>query len=215
MKQLLLNIQPPAQPSLKNFIHGQNAEAIVALQTWMHPDNTSRFIYLWGGAGSGKSHLLKAASLATQAPLISTGADIKEALGDLPLVIVDDVHLLDADAQIGLFDLFNRLRAAGGSLLTSGNAAPQYLNLRIDLTTRLGWGLVYQLHVLSDADKAQALKHHALQRGMKLPDEVVDYCLRHLRRDLPSLMTVLDALDEWSLTEKRPITLPLLRSLLQ
>lgn len=215
MKQLLLNIQPPAQPSLKNFVYGQNAEAIAALQTWMQPENTSRFVYLWGEPGSGKSHLLKAASVATKAPLISTGADINEALGDLPLVIVEDVHLLHAEAQIGLFDLFNRLRAAGGSLLTSGNAAPQYLNLRIDLTTRLGWGLVYQLHALSDADKVQALKHHALQRGMKLPDEVVDYCLRHLRRDLPSLMTVLDALDEWSLTEKRPITLPLLRSLLQ
>lgn len=196
-------------------MYGQNAEAIAALQTWMQPENTSRFVYLWGEPGSGKSHLLKAASVATKAPLISTGADINEALGDLPLVIVEDVHLLHAEAQIGLFDLFNRLRAAGGSLLTSGNAAPQYLNLRIDLTTRLGWGLVYQLHALSDADKVQALKHHALQRGMKLPDEVVDYCLRHLRRDLPSLMTVLDALDEWSLTEKRPITLPLLRSLLQ
>ncbi len=50
---------------------------------------------------------------------------------------------------------------------------------------------------------------------MKLPDEVVDYCLRHLRRDLPTLMATLDALDQWSLTTKRPVTVPMLRKLLQ
>jgi DnaA family protein len=74
---------------------------------------------------------------------------------------------------------------------------------------------VYQLHPLNDDEKAQALKQHAKERGMNLPKEVVDYCLRYLRRDLPTLMAVLDALDEWSLTEKKPVTVPMLRKLLQ
>ena len=69
--------------------------------------------------------------------------------------------------------------------------------------------------ILTDEDKARALKQHAQERGMKLPDEIVDYCLRHLRRDLRTLMTMLDALDQWSLTAQRPVTLPLLRQLLQ
>jgi len=68
---------------------------------------------------------------------------------------------------------------------------------------------------LSDEEKAQALKNHAAARGMKLPDEVIDYCLRYLRRDLPNLMATLEALDEWSLTEKKAVTVPLLRKLLQ
>jgi DnaA family protein len=54
-----------------------------------------------------------------------------------------------------------------------------------------------------------------MERGMRLPSEVVDYCLRYLRRDLSTLMATLDALDEWSLTTKKPITVPLLRQLLQ
>jgi DnaA family protein len=83
------------------------------------------------------------------------------------------------------------------------------------LATRLSWGLVYQLQPLSDEEKAQALKTHAEERGMKLPEEVLEYCLRHLRRDLPTLMATLDALDKWSLTAKRPVTLPLLRQMLQ
>ena len=87
--------------------------------------------------------------------------------------------------------------------------------MRDDLATRLAWGLVYQLHPLNDAEKAQALKNHAKERGIKLPDDVIDYCLRYLRRDLPTLMATLDALDEWSLTAHKPVTVPMLRKLLQ
>ena len=59
------------------------------------------------------------------------------------------------------------------------------------------------------------MRNHANARGMKLPHEVLDYCLRYLRRDLPTLIATIDALDEWSLTYQRPVTLPLLRQLLQ
>ena len=202
MKQLLLDIQPPSPPTLDNFIAGSNAEALHSLKMAIEGANEARFIYLWGAPGSGKSHLLQACNhLAHER--------------DLPLSVVDDVNTLDEEAQIELFNYFNQLRASGGILITSGNAAPTQMGLRDDLATRLAWGLVYQLHPLSDEEKAQALKTHASERGMKLPDDVVDYCLRYLRRDLPTLMAVLNALDKWSLTEKKPVTVPLLKKLLQ
>jgi DnaA family protein len=202
LKQLLLDIQPPSPPTLANFIAGTNAEALHSLQMAIDGASDSRFIYLWGAAGSGKSHLLQACN------------DLAYERG-LPLSVVDDVNTLDEDAQIELFNYFNQLRASGGILITGGNAAPTQMGLRDDLATRLAWGLVYQLHPLTDEEKAQALKTHAKERGMKLPDEVVDYCLRYLRRDLPTLMAVLNALDKWSLTEKKPVTVPLLKKLLQ
>lgn len=202
MKQLLLDIQPPSPPTLANFIAGTNAEALHSLQMAIDGASDARFIYLWGSAGSGKSHLLQACN------------DLAYERG-LPLSVVDDVNTLDEDAQIELFNYFNQLRASGGILITGGNAAPTQMGLRDDLATRLAWGLVYQLHPLTDEEKAQALKTHAKERGMKLPDEVVDYCLRYLRRDLPTLMAVLNALDKWSLTEKKPVTVPLLKKLLQ
>ncbi len=202
MKQLLLDIQPLAPATLDNFIAGSNEEALHSLKMAIDGANEARFIYLWGAPGSGKSHLLQACNdLALDR--------------DLPLSVVDDVHTLDDEAQIELFNYFNQLRASGGILITSGNAAPTQMGLRDDLATRLAWGLVYQLHPLSDEEKAKALKTHAKERGMKLPDEVVDYCLRNLRRDLPTLMAVLNALDKWSLTEKKPVTVPLLKKLLQ
>jgi DnaA family protein len=202
LKQLLLDIQPLAPTSLSNFIVGKNAEALHSLNMAILGDSDARFIYLWGSAGSGKSHLLQACK---------NLADTQ----NLDLSVVDDVHHLDEDAQIELFNYFNQLRTSGGFLITSGNAAPTQMGLRDDLATRLAWGLVYQLHPLSDEEKAQALKTHAQERGMKLPNEVVDYCLRYLRRDLPTLMAVLDALDKWSLTEKKPVTVPMLKKLLQ
>lgn len=202
MKQLLLDIQPLAPATLDNFIAGSNEEALHSLKMAIDGANEARFIYLWGTPGSGKSHLLQACNdLALER--------------DLPLSVVDDVHTLDDEAQIELFNYFNQLRASGGILITSGNAAPTQMGLRDDLATRLAWGLVYQLHPLSDEEKAKALKTHAKERGMKLPDEVVDYCLRYLRRDLPTLMAVLNALDKWSLTEKKPVTVPMLKKLLQ
>lgn len=202
MKQLLLDIQPLAPPTLDNFIPGSNAEALHSLKMAINGASEARFIFLWGANGSGKSHLLQA-------------CDDLARKRNLPLSVVDNVNLLDEEAQIELFNYFNQLRASGGILITSGNAAPTQMGLRDDLATRLAWGLVYQLHPLTDEEKAQALKTHAKERGMKLPDEVVDYCLRYLRRDLPTLMAVLNALDKWSLTEKKPVTVPMLKKLLQ
>lgn len=196
MKQLLLDIQPPAAPSLDNFIAGKNAEAIASIQALIHGQAAANFIYLWGPIGSGKSHLISAAN----------------AQG---VTVADDVHQLDDQAQIDLFNQYNNIKEAGGTLIASGEHAPTQMGLRDDLATRLAWGLVYQLHPLSDAEKAEALKKHAEERSMMLPEEVITFCLRNLRRDLPTLMSVLDALDEWSLTEKKPVNVAMLKKLLQ
>jgi DnaA family protein len=196
MKQMLLDIKPASPPTLINFIAGRNAEALASLSAAANHTAQSKFIYLWGEKSSGKSHLLSACS----------------AIG---MRVVDDVHLLNNEAQIDLFNTYNQLKESGATLITAGLHAPTQMGLRNDLATRLAWGLVYQLHPLNDAEKALALQNHATERGIRLPTEVVDYCLRYLRRDLSTLMATLDALDEWSLTTKKPVTVPMLRQLLQ
>lgn len=196
MKQLLLNIQPPAAPGFDNFIVGQNQEALASVRAVLADAATTRFVYLWGESGSGKSHLLLAA----------------QAMG---AHIADDVHTLDEESQIFLFDTYNQIKTEGGVLITAGSHAPTQMGLRADLATRLAWGLVYQLLPLSDDAKAEALRAHARERGMKLPDDVIAYCLRYLRRDLPTLMAVIEALDEWSLTTKKAVTVQSLKKMLQ
>jgi DnaA family protein len=82
------------------------------------------------------------------------------------------------------------------------------------LRTRLGWGLIYQVHELTDDEKIAALSQRALARGLTLSSGVLPYLITHFRRDMRSLSATLDALDRYSLETKRAITLPLLRDLL-
>jgi DnaA family protein len=220
LKQLVLDIAPPPAPSFANFVPGRNIELLNTLQALAAGEGEA-FVYLWGGAGSGRSHLL-AAVLAASQHSGRRAAHFEPAaafdIAENTLVVVDDAHRLDAAAQIALFNLHNRLSArksAGGGLLVAGDVAPAQLALRDDLKTRLALGLVYQVHALDDDEKAAALAQHARDRGFQLSQDVSDYLLRHTRRDMPSLLALLDALDHYSLAAKRAITVPLLKELLK
>lgn len=205
MTQLLLGISPEWVPTLDNFVAGRNVELLAALRQAL-AGGGERSFYLWGEAGSGRSHLLQAVAGASYA----CGA-VPVAAG---VVAVDDVETLDEAAQVALFELYNRQRESGGLLLVSGPVAPAHLEVRDDLRTRLGWGLVYQVHALNDAEKAEALRQHAMARGLELPQEVTTYLLRHGRRDLPVLLATLDALDELCLRLKRVASVPLLKEVM-
>lgn len=219
MTQLLLDIKPEQQPTLENFVAGGNGELLSRLRT-LADRGSFDAVYLWGPAGSGKSHLL-AATIAVAAKMrpasltagTEAGADIQSSPG--ALVAIDDVHALSEAAQIGLFRIFNAARLAGLALLLSGQEPPSRLVLREDLRTRIGQALVFEVKPLCDEDKAAALRRHALMRGMRVDDSLVRYLLRHGRRDLPSLMAVLDNLDRVTLEQQRPATLPLLKEVIQ
>ncbi len=220
MTQLLLGITPEWKPTLENFVVGRNAELLSVLRHTLTGKQGERSLYIWGEPGSGKSHLLHAAVGQAQAngqKAIYLHAMMPEPakLEGMQLVAVGAVEALDEIAQIALFALYNRLRENGGVLLVSGASAPAHLQLRDDLRTRLGWGLVYQVQALSDEEKALALNQHAQARGLVLPPEVTHYLLRHGRRDLPSLLGVLDALDEHCLRLKRAPSVPLLKEVMQ
>jgi DnaA-homolog protein len=219
LTQLLLDIQPAQPPSLENFIAGQNSELLARLHLLAAPDSLDT-LYLWGPAGCGRSHLLAAtAALATsKRPVLlldhrPVSADFQVAVGGL--LIVDDVDTLDNEAQIALFRIFNTARLVGLGLLLAGSKPPLQLDLREDLRTRIGQALIYEVKTLDDEQKAAALNQHAQERGLRVDPGLVRYLLAHGRRDLPSLMAVLDHLDRTTLERQRPATLPLLKEALQ
>lgn len=218
MKQLVLDIRPDAPPTLGNFVAGGNDELLAALDTLA---TLPAHVYLWGPHGSGRTHLLRAAvSAAATGGRAALYIRAAEAGGELPqtadaLLAVDDIHALDADAQIALFNAFNRARRLGQKLLLAGDAPPLQLALREDLRTRVGQCLVYEVRPLDDEARAAILQTLAERRGLRLADDVTDFLLRHGRRDVPSLLAVLDALDAASLERKRAVTLPLLREMMQ
>jgi len=223
MRQLLLDLSAQQPPTFDTFVTGQNAELLQRLQdiaaAHAQPTLNDRFIYLWGETGAGKTHLLH--SLVQKVPsgsrLISADADDGAFDYDpaIQCYLLDDCEQLPPASQIAAFALFNQIRELGGYLVSAGAQPPAQLQVREDLRTRLGWGLIYQVHGLTDDEKIAALTQSAQARGMTVSAGILSYLLTHYRRDMPSLSRMLDALDRYSLETKRPITLPLLRDLLQ
>ena len=222
MQQLLLDLSQPPPPTLTNFAVGGNAEPLHALHTWLRGAVHERCIYLWGASGCDKTHILRALVQAahelgrTEAYSRPEQVEALDALAEVPtLIALDDVERLSEQEQAALFRLFQRATETDTLLLVSADTAPAALTLREDLRTRLASGLTFQMHLLSDDEKAKALAAHAAQRGFGLAPEVAQYLLQRRQRDLPALMQVLDALDQHSLRTQRPITLALLREVLQ
>lgn len=211
MQQLLLDIRPPALPDLAHFVVGRNHELMMQLEAMLEGRATERMVYLWGGPHSGKTYLLQAWANACR--VRGLGVDTT-AQQQEQITILDHADGWDEALQLAAFARYNRVRELGGLWLAAGRVPPADLPLMPELRTRLGWGLVFQVNPLNDAEKHAALAQHARGLGFQLEAPVADYLLNHYPRDLGSLLRVLDALDRLSLQTKRPITLPLVRQLI-
>ncbi len=229
-----LPLSPAPDPSFGNFLPGANAAALAHLRTLAMPGPP---VYLWGPAGSGKTHLLQALrrqALADGKRAEMLGVDDglpPEAAADLPaeaatgaaadpaseapaLWLIDDCDRLDGAAQARAFGFF--VAGVGSSqVVAAGRVPPVDLPLREDLRTRLGWGLVFALQPLADGERHAALRQEAARRGIALPDELAQHLLTRFARDLKHLMGLLERLDRYALARSRPLTVPLLRQMLQ
>jgi DnaA family protein len=219
-EQLILDLARPEPPAFANIDAGANGEAVAAVEALAAGGSRETGVRLWGAGGAGKSHLLCAAASAAHGlrPVISCASprDVPVAAADASaLLVVDAVDQADACAQGRLFTQLNALAAGRGQWLAAATAPPARLALREDLRTRLALGLVFELTPLADADKPQALAAYARERGFRLSDDVIGYLLAHGRRDMPSLVAALAALDRHSLATRRMVTVPLLREWLQ
>ncbi len=226
MKQIALDIGLAPGPTLKNFFAGPNQAALQHLQLWVGNDKRSPVpTYVWGEGGSGKTHLLHAAQAALRdqgCPVGWMDATVAEpsAFNDAwRVVILDDVHLYTAVQQHAAFNWFvNATTPNDGQqrwVLAAGNVPPSDLALREDLRTRLGWGHIFQLQVLSETERRAVLRQQADDRGVFLSDEVMDFMLNRFSRDLSSLIQLLDQLDGYALQTQRAITIPLIKAMLE
>ena len=226
MKQMELDIGLHTTPTLDSFFAGPNSAALQHLKLWTTSQMPSPVpTYLWGESGSGKSHLLRAVQAELSNAGVSVGwldADQNERLifdEAWTAVLMDDVHLYNLEQQQLAFNWFvNALTPKSGSprwVLAAGMLPPADLKLRDDLRSRLGWGHVYGLQVLSDTERRAVLRSEADARGLFLSDEVMSYMLSRFSRDLSSLMILLDHLDQFALETKRAMTIPLIKSMLE
>jgi DnaA family protein len=216
MKQLVLDLGADPAHSLDTFQVGANAELAHLMHLFAERTSREHFCYLWGESGAGKTHLLQALAATPGSRYIPADAAEDQFVhaADVSLYLLDDVERLSPARQVDAFALFNQIRENGAYMVCTGPVPPAVLPVREDLRTRMGWGLVYQIHGLSDDEKIAALTQAAEARGLTLSASVLPYLLSHFKRDMRSLATMLDALDQYSLETQRPVTLPLLRDLL-
>jgi len=225
MRQIALDIAMPGPATLDNFFPGPNSAVHTHLQRLVQgqqmPDALAVPTYLWGPEGTGKTHLLRAVDEGLRARGASAGC--MDASGATPptfdeswaMVLMDDVHLYGAEQQHTAFQWFVQAHSLQRPVLAAGSSAPADLLLREDLRTRLGWGHIFLMQPLGEAQSRAVLRQAADARGLFLSDEVMDYTLRRFSRDLGSLLALLDELDRYALQTQRAITIPLIRSMLE
>jgi len=225
--QIPLQLAPLRDSRFENFVKGPNDAVVKALQHL--PDEPGSNIFLSGGEGSGKTHLLNAMCVEMRERqgrafylalkrLPGDAIASLQGLEKLDLVCVDDLHVIAGnDAwEEALFHCFNRIREANGRLLVSSRERLSALSLGLpDLASRLAWGLRLQLLPLEDQDKLAVINLHCDALGLSLPGDVQRYLLKHHDRSLSALIHTVEDLQQAALIHKLRITVPLAREVLK
>lgn len=226
-KQLALAIQLNDEATLANFNWQNNFLLKQQLEAILQPHN-EKILYLWGSYGSGKSHILQGCCQAindTQSAIYlplsllkEWGPQALEGLEEQALICLDDIDAVanDKEWEEALFHLYNRIKDSEQSvLIISSTHSPATSPIQLaDLRSRLSWGLVIQLHELSDEEKIHTLKLLALQRGFDLPSSVGQFLINRCSRNMHDLHQILDLLDKASLQAHRKITIPFVKTIL-
>lgn len=226
-QQMALDIALPPKASLANFEAGGNADALAHVRLWA---GSAQAIgspvpsYLWGASGSGKTHLLDAASAALQGRGLAVGrmdatrTEPGEFEPQWSAIVLDDVQAYSAVQQRAAFQwIVQAMSPASGTpraVLAAGAVPPADLPLRDDLRSRLGWGHVFQLQPPDEPTRRAILRAQAHARGIRLGDDVLDYVLARFSRDLSHLSELLARLDAYALRTRRPLSIALLRDMM-
>jgi len=208
-----------------------NQTALEFVKRFISPGSGENLLYLHGEAGSGKTHLLSAVSKAftenpgeKQPPLIPAElitdhncADIVRAASQQPVLILDNLHLLQDSRAIrtAIWQLFNDFYESGRKIIAAANLPPKELaSLDDHLQSRFMWGLVARLDISDDESRRMIMKKLADDRQLLLPDDVIDYLLLRLPRDIPSLAEAVELLKKHSFATQKKISLKMAREAL-
>jgi DnaA family protein len=223
MKQATLDMFNPLAPDFSHFLEEGPVPVQAPLLNWLEGQtNTAPVLYLWGGSGTGKTHLLQAAfhGLLRAGRSVTLGCEAQQAdEADNPAIrpdffLMDDVQNLSEQAQHTLFRHFVEWVPQGTRVLAAGRLPVVDLPLREDVKTRLGWGLVLHLPWLGEQGVRAVLEREAQRRGLHVPAEVWAYLLVRFERNLKTLMMIMNRLDAYALQEHRAPTVPLLKAML-
>jgi len=229
-EQLALPVLQRQDASFDNFLGDANEKCVSLLKQALEQHDET-LIYIAGPSGSGKTHLMYAAMSYFEAYheglvcyfsmdefVENDDVDVLfEGLDSYSLVVLENIDswLTTNECEQSLFNLFNHFKMTGQQLLLSSKSVPEHLAVVLpDLSSRLKSGLLLTLVSLIDQEKEALLRDLAIQKGLRLEEEVSSYIIKRSGRNLSELVDVLDTLDQASLVEKRKLTVPFVKKIL-
>lgn len=225
-KQLALGVMLRDDATFDNFFTGANLQVLHHLRA-MVAKQGEHFIFLYGAAGVGVSHLLQACchevfyskSQAIYLPLSEPHLtpEVLQDLESIEFVCLDDIEQVLGDPawEEALLYFYNRVREQGNRLVIGAKSLPATMPcFLLDLKSRLSWGLVLPVTELEEIDKMTALQMRADQRGLFISSMVAQFLLRYHRGNMTTLFQFLERLDKAALQAKRRLTIPFVKEVL-
>jgi len=199
-----------------------NAEAVGWLDSW--PDWPGTALVLFGPAGSGKTHLAQVFQAISGACLVSA-EDLRHRqppayLGDAPAAILENADAVAADAggtlEEAVLHLYNVLREGGRHLLLTAKQPPARWRIGlVDLSSRLNTASLAGIGAPDDALIAAVLVKQFRDRQLRIDEDVISFMLARMERSFEAARHMVRAIDEAALRERRNITVPLVRKVLE
>jgi DnaA family protein len=227
MRQLALGVRLADRAVFASFLAGPNLQAVEHARA-LALGTAGGFAWLCGPAGTGKTHLLQAVCAAAGeslragyfplADLGPLGTGVLDGLPQIECLCLDDLDAVAGDLQWerALFAVYREIDERGGRLVAAAAVPPALLNWALpDLASRFAASSVFQLRLLDESQQRQALRLRAQLRGLDLPEETALWLQRRFPRDMRTLYTLLDTLDEAAIIAQRRLTVPFIRSVLQ
>ncbi len=224
-RQLPMALKREVERAFETFDVGANGEVVASLKG-LAQRGSAPGLWLWGSAGSGRSHLLQAscqlADSAGRSALYLPLAMLPPAPAavEIPhrdLVAVDDVDvwLGHRELEVALMSLYERQRQDDGQVLIAATAGARGLDFALaDLASRCRALPSFALLPPDDDGLRRILRSSAARQGLELDEAVLDFWLHRVDRSLPLLLGELERLDEAALVDQRRITIPLIKDVL-
>lgn len=211
-----------------------------AVQVGSNPGGAYNPLFIYGGAGLGKTHLIHAIgnciiadnpdkivryvhaedyySDVVRAYQQKSFDSFKRMYRSLDVLLLDDVQFFNGKnrSQEEFFFLFNALIEARKQIIITCDTYPKDINGLDDrLVTRFDWGLTVQIEPPELEMRVAILKKKAEVEGIQLDDEVAFFIAKHLRSNVRELEGALKKVLAYSSFHGRVIALDLAKEALK
>ena len=181
-----------------------------ALSVAEHPGQTYNPLFIYGGVGLGKTHLLHAIGHKCQEegltvcyiPSETFTNDLvqsirtkqmeqfRERYRTPDILLIDDIQFIAGkeSTQEELFHTFNVLHSQGKQVVISSDRAPKAMaTLEERLQSRFEWGLMADIQMPDIETRKAILQTKAEAKGLAVPDELMDFIAQQVRHSIREL----------------------------